>query len=533
MRPLLSCLLILMLSATWRLVQVGAQKEEGGEETCNCRLFNLVEALDPLALEWERESLFLGEDRCGGEDGDGNEEPDWFRQKADDWDETLSNTRIQYRYCAYNVACTAHCRLPSNEEQQCDFRPYQILEDETAFELSCDTRKEEKHINCTDYVTKSLLDRQTTPLFLGNPRTSRVPQSTPPYRKCGGHWTEEPRGTRAICPGELSHTLQTQAAAYADRGTACLSYYDYDKRKCQAECFDLEMEISLEDTFTVALKSDRAWIEYSFLPPGYDTNEEKEAAVLLTTAVPPVTSTAPTPISETAVVPQQQLLESQPCLDPANDPYTATLLEQLSSHPNAHETCETNSCARGCCRAYFWWICDEDNDFFHLPCLCNDNTQDTNDFVFLAEAPSSHQNHNDGNPSNSSSSYSANEQDKETLCCQCVQCSEEVVPPSTLAAISRRNRGGNEAKQWTVAGESNSTNSSSLVVSLATNLVGGASYLQNTTNQTNNTMNNYNGEDGAVPIGDDDTDYFMFANVSAGNNNDDADSYLCCKCEEC
>ena len=38
------------------------------------------------------------------------------------------------------------------------------------------------------------------------------------------------------------------------------------------------------------------------------------------------------------------------------------------------EGCGANSCAKGCCRDYQFLVCDENNDFPDLACVCNENT---------------------------------------------------------------------------------------------------------------------------------------------------------------
>ena len=52
-----------------------------------------------------------------------------------------------------------------------------------------------------------------------------------------------------------------------------------------------------------------------------------------------------------------------------------------SEHPSSDATCKTNTCPNGCCRSYWWLLCDEDNSYTFAPCVCNENTQDPENFV--------------------------------------------------------------------------------------------------------------------------------------------------------
>jgi hypothetical protein len=52
-----------------------------------------------------------------------------------------------------------------------------------------------------------------------------------------------------------------------------------------------------------------------------------------------------------------------------------------ADHQSSDETCKTNTCPNGCCRSYWWLLCDEDNSYTFAPCVCNENTQDPDNFV--------------------------------------------------------------------------------------------------------------------------------------------------------
>ena len=55
--------------------------------------------------------------------------------------------------------------------------------------------------------------------------------------------------------------------------------------------------------------------------------------------------------------------------------------ESQRTSPNGDSECSTNSCSNGCCRAYHWLLCDSTNSFPTLPCVCNDLTQNPENFV--------------------------------------------------------------------------------------------------------------------------------------------------------
>ncbi|CAB9522161.1 Polymorphic outer membrane protein [Seminavis robusta] len=76
-----------------------------------------------------------------------------------------------------------------------------------------------------------------------------------------------------------------------------------------------------------------------------------------------------------ALPPMNPLIETEACRELGDD------MQSRTNHPNSDPVCLTNSCSRGCCRVYWWFVCDENNDFKHIPCVCNDNTQDPESFV--------------------------------------------------------------------------------------------------------------------------------------------------------
>jgi len=74
------------------------------------------------------------------------------------------------------------------------------------------------------------------------------------------------------------------------------------------------------------------------------------------------------------------LIETQACV-----PFDDNILV-YANHPNTDEECRTNSgCSKGCCRSYWWLVCDENNDFTHAPCVCNENTRDPNTFPEISK----------------------------------------------------------------------------------------------------------------------------------------------------
>merc|ERR1711933_121520 len=52
-------------------------------------------------------------------------------------------------------------------------------------------------------------------------------------------------------------------------------------------------------------------------------------------------------------------------------PFTETIIKTKL----ADESCRTNSCLGGCCRDYNYLVCDENNDYPYLKCVCNANTK--------------------------------------------------------------------------------------------------------------------------------------------------------------
>ena len=71
------------------------------------------------------------------------------------------------------------------------------------------------------------------------------------------------------------------------------------------------------------------------------------------------------------------LIENTPCV-----PWSS-ITEQQKLHPNADSVCSTeqNSCDGGCCRAYWWLLCDDSGSVHQkLPCVCNANTRSHDSF---------------------------------------------------------------------------------------------------------------------------------------------------------
>lgn len=59
----------------------------------------------------------------------------------------------------------------------------------------------------------------------------------------------------------------------------------------------------------------------------------------------------------TAITP---LIETRPCV-----PFEGTAIQ--SDHPNTDQTCLANKCSNGCCRNYWWTICDTTNAVSSIP----------------------------------------------------------------------------------------------------------------------------------------------------------------------
>ena len=65
------------------------------------------------------------------------------------------------------------------------------------------------------------------------------------------------------------------------------------------------------------------------------------------------------------------LEEKKPCMSWDDDRVTRSAALTSSS-------CKTNSCAEGCCRYHTAFLtCDDDDDFPHQPCVCNDITDNS------------------------------------------------------------------------------------------------------------------------------------------------------------
>jgi hypothetical protein len=60
-----------------------------------------------------------------------------------------------------------------------------------------------------------------------------------------------------------------------------------------------------------------------------------------------------------------QVMERHRCID-----YSSVSDQKKTDVRNTGE-CSTNNCAKGCCRDYQFLVCDEDNDFPDLACICN------------------------------------------------------------------------------------------------------------------------------------------------------------------
>jgi hypothetical protein len=62
------------------------------------------------------------------------------------------------------------------------------------------------------------------------------------------------------------------------------------------------------------------------------------------------------------------LVETRDCLD------LSKVNPTILSNGNTEATCLANSCDGGCCRVFSWMVCDTNNQFPHLSCVCNGNT---------------------------------------------------------------------------------------------------------------------------------------------------------------
>ena len=67
------------------------------------------------------------------------------------------------------------------------------------------------------------------------------------------------------------------------------------------------------------------------------------------------------------------LIEDHECMDRNRADVIAA-----ANGADTTEGCEVNECDGGCCRYYTLFLtCDKDNNFPHLPCVCNDITNNT------------------------------------------------------------------------------------------------------------------------------------------------------------
>jgi len=60
----------------------------------------------------------------------------------------------------------------------------------------------------------------------------------------------------------------------------------------------------------------------------------------------------------------RDLQQAQPCVP------LDSVLATTKTHTLTDQVCLSNNCDGGCCRAYFWLICDTQNMFTDVPCLC-------------------------------------------------------------------------------------------------------------------------------------------------------------------
>lgn len=103
-----------------------------------------------------------------------------------------------------------------------------------------------------------------------------------------------------------------------------------------------------------------------------EEEEQKEQAMLLT-------STSKT------------LIEAVPC-EPDHSAAVA-FVETYGDLNAGNGACaaeaDPDSCSSGCCRFGQFFICDEDNKMAHLPCVCNRNTQNPEDYTVTFTEPDS------------------------------------------------------------------------------------------------------------------------------------------------
>lgn len=71
------------------------------------------------------------------------------------------------------------------------------------------------------------------------------------------------------------------------------------------------------------------------------------------------------------------LLEIKPCV--SMEKITDSQKEDYFGNGDA--MCNTNQCDGGCCRAYNWLLCDTANLYPYVPCICNDMTQDPEEYT--------------------------------------------------------------------------------------------------------------------------------------------------------
>ena len=315
----------------------------------------------------------------------------------------------------------------------------------------------------------------------GTPKTDPLQECVPPFRVITG----EPTAPPTASPTELSTTDVIVETAITDAPTdaptsaattvapkgppsedACLegtvyhsmpSFAQYTICESSADCGDDDVtHCCLErycmcgpPTTDAATECVPPFAHVSEQLPAFtlapkEDDQGEDIVAIMVTSVP--TSESSLSLTQEETEPLVPLIELEACRS-----FDDSSIGHHKSHPNVHETCLTNSCARGCCRTYWWLVCDEANDFKYIPCVCNENTQDPDNFVpyeeeseSMIEAPlEPHKTCSEGSPFQSqpgyegwTKCYSASDCGGEGECCLSRYClcgkddgSSACVPP--------------------------------------------------------------------------------------------------------
>ena len=93
----------------------------------------------------------------------------------------------------------------------------------------------------------------------------------------------------------------------------------------------------------------------------------------MTAAMTP--TTLPTLDGEEDYTLELELVETTPCVDFGSSTTSDIVFDYRSSF-----VCRTNGCHNGCCRATPYLVCDTTNAFPNEACVCNEHTQDRENF---------------------------------------------------------------------------------------------------------------------------------------------------------